>query len=135
MFLTPTCFVPVSLTVSDVDENSAKISWSDPRHQGNYAVEYKEENATTWTTVMGDTTNSVVLSGLNEVTTYVVRMKAVCGADDESVYTDEVVFTTIAVPATLPYVFSFNDNTENSRWQLVNGSQTNKWAIVPMLHH
>jgi len=129
VFLTPTCFVPVSLTVSDVDENSAKISWLDPRHQGNYAVEYKEENATTWTTVMGDTTNNVVLSGLNEVTTYVVRMKAVCGADDESVYTDEVVFTTIAVPATLPYVFSFNDNTENSRWQLVNGSQTNKWAI------
>ncbi|MBQ3750619.1 MAG: fibronectin type III domain-containing protein, partial [Bacteroidales bacterium] len=127
VFLTPTCFVPATPTVSDVTANTAKVSWTDPKHQGNYAIEYKEQNATTWTTVTGDTTYNVVLTGLNEATAYVVRIKTVCGAGDESLYTDEVPFTTIAYPATLPYHCSFDNEAENSRWQLVNGPATNKW--------
>jgi hypothetical protein len=127
VFLTPTCFVPAAPTVSDLTANTAKVSWTDPKHQGNYAIEYKEQDATTWTTVTGDTTYNVVLTGLNEATAYVVRIKTVCGVGDESLYTDEVPFSTIAYPATLPYHCSFDNEAENSRWQLVNGPATNKW--------
>ena len=127
VFLTPTCFAPATPTVSDVTANTAKVSWTDPKHQGNYAIEYKEQDATTWTTVTGDTTYNVVLTGLNEATAYVVRIKTVCGAGDESLYTDEVPFSTIAYPATLPYHCSFDNEAENNRWQLVNGPATNKW--------
>ena len=127
VFLTPTCFVPANLTVSDLTANSAKVSWTDPNQQGNYAIEYKEQDATSWITVMGDTTYNVVLTGLNEATAYVVRIKTVCGADDESLYSDEVTFSTTVYPATLPYNCSFDNEAENNRWQLVNEPATNKW--------
>lgn len=129
VYLTPTCFTPENLEVSNITANSAKISWTDPEHQTNYAVEYKEEDATVWTTIAGDTSNHVELAGLDELTTYNVRMKAVCGEGDESQYTDEISFTTHAIPATLPYNFSFDSADESGRWQLVNGTQTNKWIV------
>lgn len=90
----PTCFVPKTVSVSEITYNSAEVSWTDPKHQQNFAVEYMAEGDTAWTTVAGDTTLKVALTGLEYSTNYVVRVKAVCGEGDESEYTDEVYFTT-----------------------------------------
>ena len=95
-FKTPiTCFTPTELAVSNVTDSSATITWADSYNQTNYAVEYKAENDTTWTTVAGDTTHTVTLTNLNYLTTYIVRMKTVCNEYDESEYTNEVEFTTL----------------------------------------
>ncbi len=95
-FHTPVvCFTPTNLAVDSVTYYSANVSWTDSHAHNNYAIEYKAEGDTTWTTVAGDSTLKVTLTNLNYLTTYTVRMKSVCSELDESEYTDEVEFTTL----------------------------------------
>ena len=95
-FHTPVvCFTPTNLAVKDVTYYSANVSWADSHAHNNYAIEYKAEGDTTWTTVAGDSTLKVTLTNLNYLTTYTVRMKSVCSELDESEYTEEVEFTTL----------------------------------------
>jgi len=94
-FHTPVvCFTPTNLTVDNVTDSSANVSWTDSHAHGNYAIEYKAEGDTTWTTVAGDSTLKVTLTNLNYLTTYTVRIKSVCSELDESEYSEEVEFTT-----------------------------------------
>ena len=95
----PTCFVPTQLNVSDITDNSAVVTWNDSYDQAGYAVEYMAEGDADWTTVTVDT-NYALLSNLLPLTGYTVRVKAVCGAGDESDYTDEIGFTTKCVAGT-----------------------------------
>ena len=90
----PTCFVPSQPTVSNVTDHTADVSWTDNFGQTNFAVEYQAEGEATWTSVAA-TTTSVSLSNLLASTNYTVRVKAVCGTNDESEYTEEVNFTTV----------------------------------------
>ncbi len=89
----PTCFVPTALTVSEVTDHTAVVTWNDNYDQAAYAVEYMAEGDATWTSVSVDTTYAL-LNNLQASTNYTVRVKAVCGTEDESEYTDEVEFTT-----------------------------------------
>lgn len=90
----PTCFVPSSLTVSEVSDHTAAVNWADNHDQAAYAVEYMAEGDATWTSVSVDTTYAL-LNNLQASTNYIVRVKAVCGTEDESEYTEEVEFTTV----------------------------------------
>ncbi|MBR6062913.1 MAG: fibronectin type III domain-containing protein [Bacteroidales bacterium] len=90
----PTCFVPSSLTVSEVTDHTAAVNWADSYDQAAYAVEYMAEGDATWTSVSVDTTYAL-LNNLQASTNYTVRVKAVCGTEDESEYSDVVEFTTI----------------------------------------
>lgn len=90
----PTCFVPSSLTVSEVTDHTAAVNWADNYDQAAYAVEYMAEGDATWTSVSVDTTYAL-LNNLQASTNYTVRVKAVCGTEDESEYSDVVEFTTI----------------------------------------
>ena len=89
----PTCFVPSSLTVSEVTDHTAAVNWSDSYGQAAYAVEYMAEGDAIWTSVSVDTTYAL-LNNLQASTNYSVRVKAVCGTEDESEYSDVVEFTT-----------------------------------------
>ena len=90
----PTCFTPTALTVSEVTDHTAMVSWTDNYDQSSYALEYRADNENGWTPVTVDTT-FYSLSNLLASTEYHVRVKAVCGTDDESEYTETVTFTTI----------------------------------------
>ena len=90
----PTCFVPAQLTVSEVSDHTAAVNWTDNYDQAAYAVEYMAEGDATWTSVSVDTTYAL-LNNLQASTNYTVRVKAVCGTEDESEYSDVVEFTTI----------------------------------------
>ncbi|MBO2525409.1 MAG: hypothetical protein CW341_06910 [Bacteroidetes bacterium] len=90
----PTCFVPSSLTVSEVTDHTAAVNWADNYDQAAYAVEYMAEGDATWTSVSVDTTYAL-LNNLQASTNYTVRVKAVCGTEDESEYTEEATFTTV----------------------------------------
>ena len=95
----PTCFVPTQLSVSEVTDHTAAVNWADNYDQAAYAVEYMAEGDATWTSVSVDTTYAL-LNNLQASTNYAVRVKAVCGTDDESEYTDEIGFTTKCVAGT-----------------------------------
>lgn len=89
-----TCFAATNVAVSDVTDSSATITWTDNKNQGNYSVEYKAESDAVWTTLPGDSTMSTALSGLTYSTNYIARVKIICPATEEEVYSEEVEFTT-----------------------------------------
>ncbi len=95
----PTCFVPSSLTVSEVTDHTAAVNWADNYDQAAYAVEYMVEGDATWTSVSVDTTYAL-LNNLQASTNYTVRVKAVCGTGDESEYTDAIGFATKCIAGT-----------------------------------
>ena len=90
----PTCFAPAQPTVSEITETSATVSWTDEHNQNAYTLQYKAEDDADWTSVENITTTNYVLNNLIASTEYSVRVKAVCGTDDESDYTNVVTFRT-----------------------------------------
>ena len=82
------CNAPGSVTVSDIHDTYATVTWtanSNNAANSTYVLEYRAEGASTWTVipVNGLTYN---ITGLNATTNYTVRVKADCGTDGESTY-------------------------------------------------
>ncbi len=91
-----TCYEPENLTVNNINDNSAVVTWvanSNNAATATYVLEYKAENAAAWTVVpvSGLTYN---LTGLTASTNYSVRVKTDCGGGDESTYA-KANFTTL----------------------------------------
>ena len=82
-YVAPSCAVPTALAVSEIGTNSAKVTWISEASE--FALEYKKTSDEDWTAATGDITSPFTLSGLtaNE-TEYTVRVKAICGAGNES---------------------------------------------------
>ena len=74
--------------------------------------------------VIGDSTYT--FTGLTPVTTYTIDVHADCGTAISN--PRSVSATTTMVADTLPYSSGFEAGQDVS-WMLVNGTQTNKWAI------
>jgi hypothetical protein len=130
----PSCAAPAhtSVTVDNVNENSAEISFTDedPSHTS-WIIYYGEAGTTTdtWNSTNVNSTTGNILSGLNANTTYGVYVKTLCGGVEGEDQTTTVTFTTTTVPATLPYTTDFEDVNDNPQWVLLNGTQTNQWYI------
>ena len=93
------CSVPTDLSVSEITGNSAVVSWEG--EADSYELQYMRyvddatmEDETAWT-VVSDATSPYTLSELESGAPYVARVKAVCGTDSESDWTEAVQFTTI----------------------------------------
>ena len=134
----PTCFVPSNLTVSEVSDHSAVVTWADNHNQDNYALEYRADNENGWHVVSVDTTY-YLLSNLDASTDYLVRVKAVCDAEDESVYTDVVEFTTVCEhgveiafngTSTSYYVPSYGNYNYGFSQQIYKSSEINAAATI-----
>ncbi len=88
----PTCYAPANVTVSNITDHSADVAWTSTHGETNFAVEYKMEEDAAWNTEMVQGTSTTL--NLVDGSKYMVRVKAVCGADDESEYTPVVTFST-----------------------------------------
>ena len=104
-----TCPAPTGLTVSNVGNTSADVSWTPGGSESSWIVEYKTASATTWTTATV-TTPAYQITGLTGLTEYMVRVKADCGGGDESAY-KSASFTTpnCAASDACPYTFVLGD--------------------------
>ena len=89
------CEVPQGLTVSQVDNTSATLVWSQTGENVlNWTMDYKKSTASTWTTVNNIVTPTVTLTNLEQNTQYDVRLAAVCGENNVSDYTPVLQFST-----------------------------------------
>ena len=89
----PTCAAPTALTVGEVADKSAKVTWTSEAEK--FALELKAGEGD-WTAVNAEiTATSFELTNLNEHTTYQVRVKAICGEELESEWVESEAFTTI----------------------------------------
>jgi uncharacterized protein (TIGR02145 family) len=125
------CPNPEQITVSNIVEQTATISWQQRYLETSYRVKVSSTEMSDMTAT-ADIYDNVIssttldLTGLTRERTYYVYVQSACGNDEGWVST---TFTTIITPATIPYTCDFEEITENNDWKLVNGDQTNKWYI------
>ena len=87
------CDAPTNVQVNAAS-NSANVSWTSS--ESAWVVEYKLATASNWTASPTLTTTTYNITGLTASTNYVVRVKSVCDASNESAWSAEVPFTTLA---------------------------------------
>lgn len=77
---TRACYAPVNFQVSDVLASSATLTWEngDENTPAFYELSYKATDADNWTVVSNITTHAYLLSGLQQQTSYMVRVRAFC---------------------------------------------------------
>lgn len=123
------CIAPAHVRLASRDTSSATITWRTSQAPA-YRIEYGLHGFTPGT---GDTittnTRSITLTNLQPSTSYDVYITALCDTTQST--SEPLTFrTTVGQPAAnTPYQCTFADSTENSAWELANGSQTNQWHI------
>ena len=96
---TPTCPKPTDLTASAITTTSAEIGWTPGGEETEWTVEVDGVD-----TIV--TTNPITLTDLTPSTTYTIRVKANCSADDQSQWSNELTFTTACDAITITDQFS-----------------------------
>ena len=132
--ITPiTCLSPVSLISTNVTYNNADISWTNRGNETNWTIQYKLSSQINWDSaiVVQSTTNSYSITGLNPLTTYNVRVKAVCATGtDESFWTSPISFTTACgLISSFPWIESF-ENTWIAATGVSNREAPQCWTVV-----
>lgn len=118
------CAAPDSLTVTDITTDAATIAWTGDAD--NYSFEYKTGDAE-WTAI-NVSDNTYTLTGLTQKTTYTVRVKALCGENNNSLYSDEVEFATTSVcPVVTNIEVSNLSTTSTVTW--TPGGNENEWKL------
>jgi hypothetical protein len=126
------CSTATGLAAATITSGGATLSWTGT---GNYIVEYGAAGFTPGTgatagvggTIASSTAStSYVLSGLTSNTIFDVYVRQVCPSGGlYSANSTKVTFTTLQIPATLPYTQNFASANDFS---FVNGAVTNKWV-------
>lgn len=114
---------PDHLAVSDLTDQSAKLTWTKPvtnETVTGYAYQYKKENETAWSNEATVNTLSVTLNGLSPNTTYRFRVKAIYDDGTASSFTAVSFLTEGSIVKNLPYEYGFEDGM--SSWRIVNPS-------------
>ena len=101
----PSCPRPSSVTVTNIEDVSATISWVSTGSETAWNIEYKPANSSTWMTEPV-TTNPYTLTGLTSLTNYDVRVQADCGGDVSD--WRETSFMTAGCPLTDQCAYTFN---------------------------
>lgn len=121
------CPAVTDVTISNVTPQGAEVAWNAEASQNAFIVEYKTAGASVWNTINVNDANSVVLSGLMQLTDYVVKVKANCGTNNLS----EPVVATFATTGICPIVSNIdhanNSNATTLTWTA--GGSENAWII------
>ena len=103
------CPAPTGLTVSNVDNSSATVSWTPSGTESSWDVDYKTANSSTWNTTVA-TTNSYTLTGLSPLTTYDVRVRARCTEEDSRYVETSFTTTNCIASQQCEYTFVMTDD-------------------------
>lgn len=111
--LAPSCLAPSAPTASDITTNSAKLTWTANSGETAWTLQYSTDGET-WTD-KAVSAKPYTLEGLSANTLYYVRVKAKCGATDESAYSEIASFrTACGAISTLPWKYGFEDATDET---------------------
>ena len=122
-----TCFRPSSLTLGDVDQTSASISWVP--YAGSSAWEVfcgTEDEDPEYATWISTSDTFYTFNNLSPNVVYKAYVRTVCTGEVSS--SRAISFLTPQAPTTVPYSCDFSDANENSQW-LMTTSGTNHFVI------
>ena len=130
----PTCPKPKNLAASDVTNHTATLTWTAGGEETEWTVEYTVDDTFEDAASMTVTAPTAALTGLRAESVYYARVKANCGAGDESVWTDAISFetevpcaepTNLAVSNVEPFAATVswegNANSYNLRYRIPAG--------------
>lgn len=94
------CLPPTSIHLADLDINTATIGWNANSGETEWEIIWIESGGDLWND--GEVINPVnenpyTLTGLDEETAYDLSIKALCGPDTTSIWSDVFTFTTSGV--------------------------------------
>ena len=121
------CAAPV-ITGVVPSHNDAVVSWTSSA--SDFQVVYKEANATEWADTI-DVTNatSYTISGLTHETSYIVAVRALCGAENSD--WTETIFSTTELPCLAPINVTATNISYTSAtisWEDATGNQS-EWTV------
>ncbi|MBO6081355.1 MAG: fibronectin type III domain-containing protein, partial [Bacteroidales bacterium] len=126
----PTCPKPQNVHIVDATVNSLELGWTEVGSATSWEIAYGDpgfdpDDATeaTYATV---TTNPFTVQNLTTATAYQFYVRALCGSNDISYWSNPTTGSTTMNPTSLPYTADFSDPTDE--WVLNNGSCTNYWT-------
>ncbi len=131
-----TCSAPIHVTADSISSDFVILSWNDAFEVGqSFVVAYGEAetfdlNDSTTYQIKVVTADSVIIDGLNSVTTYSAAVKANCDAGLVSRYSDIVTFKTECAPKPMPWSDGFEGDV--SCWRAGN-MQSNVSTYYPSL--
>ena len=115
----PECFDPRGLSFVEIGDTSIIASFTLSSIAD--SVEYMVYTGTD--TIVRDIlpdTNQIVVGGLTELTNYTFAVRSLCSDGSVSGWSTRL-FTTVASPIVAPFTIDFEDNTLNSKLNIVNG--------------
>ena len=105
----PACPKPLYISVDNTTANSASFSWTPGGEETQWEVKCVSTDSTDMQTLTA-MTNPFVFTGLQPATRYNVYAKAICGGNEESIWSEPTEFRTepLCEPiTTLPYTCGF----------------------------
>ena len=128
-----TCMAPNEITLLDISDDEATITWQERGIATDWEVIYGHAgfNPEDYTgSLIPAATRSITLTSLAANTLYDVYVRSICNISDAGEWSrTPLTFRTTQIPAGLPYTCNFENNTENENWVMANGSQANQWFI------
>lgn len=124
-----TCFVPTDLAAGNLTNNSARITWTAGASETAWRLQYRADGGS-WSAEQEVNTNARHdLSGLSANTEYFVRVKAYCGAEDLSEWSDVLSFTTLCAAKSMPFSEEFSQEFAlPSCWGATPATGTYRWS-------
>ena len=126
------CPAPTTLASTTVTATDATLTWTSVGTPGSFEVEYNDGENTFSTVVNAVSTTmqqTTTLTGLSANTAYTVRVRAICGVNDLSTWSNTASFTTlISCPSpTVPVVLDKTANSATISW--TPGGTEGEWDV------
>ena len=135
----PSCFPPIGLTIGEVTNHTAALSWTPAEGQTAWHVYYSENAAAPADDIAlnkvieVETTPAHTLTGLDAETTYYVWVRGNCGTDDYSAWVGPQSFTTevaCAAPTAL-IVSDIASSTATLNWTSSAENFNIRYSVLP----
>src|SRR5690606_28192220 len=117
----PSCLPPTALTANPT-HNSAVLGWDSAGE--NFEISWGEGTFNAEEGTIEPFTNSGTLSGLMANTAYQFYVRQNCGGGDLSDWAGPYAFTTLAAPASIPWLEPFAGTTFPTGW-----ANTSSWTV------
>ena len=123
----PTCPRPDSLMATNATSSSVDLSWRERGSANDWVIEYGPVGFQLGTgTTVSANSNPFTLTGVPASFDGEFYVRSVCSSTDSGEYSRVACrFSTSQVPATLPYVYDFENATEWANWQTNSNSDIN----------
>ena len=120
-----TCQVPTGLSVGNVAQTTATANWTAGDTETAWDLQYKQHSASIWGDTIPLTAHTYNFTGLTASTQYDVRVRANCGSNNISDWTNTVTFTTEPDGiADYEHSVSLYPNPNNGRFTVISEQGT-----------